>query len=234
MEHGVREVVERSEPVVLQTPGTSTNDDRVHLWLSEVSIGKPVRDSETSTDRRDPRVFPRECREAGATYKAPMFVTVCWKRGEDGSTVFQRRFKLCMFPVMVCSVACHLSFASRADLVLHGEESMEMGGYFILNGNERIIRLLIQQRRHYIMGLRRSAYSSRGPVFTEYATAIRCVAPDEHSGTIRVHYCTNGSAQFALVFRRQVRVCKLQVITNKIVKNHQYYIFCCPRLSKCQ
>ena len=41
-----------------------------------------------------------------------------------------------------------------------------MGGYFLLNGIERIIRLLIQQRRHYIMGMVRSAYARRGPTFS--------------------------------------------------------------------
>ena len=35
--------------------------------------------------------------------------------------------------------------------VVSGEERHEVGGYFILNGIERIIRLLIQQRQHYIM-----------------------------------------------------------------------------------
>ena len=52
---------------------------------------------------------------------------------------------------------------------------MEMGGYFICNGIERIIRLLIQQRRHYIMALHRSAYLKRGPNFTDAATLIRRV-----------------------------------------------------------
>ena len=48
-----------------------------------------------------------------------------------------------------------------------------MGGYFICNGIERIIRMLIQQRRHYIMGLRRSAYHKRGKDYTDAATLIR-------------------------------------------------------------
>ncbi len=51
---------------------------------------------------------------------------------------------------------------------------MEMGGYFICNGIERIIRMLIQQRRHYIMALRRSAYHKRGNNYTDAATLIRC------------------------------------------------------------
>ena len=48
-----------------------------------------------------------------------------------------------------------------------------MGGYFICNGIERIIRMLIVQRRHYIMGLKRSAYKKRGNNYTETATLLR-------------------------------------------------------------
>ncbi len=50
---------------------------------------------------------------------------------------------------------------------------MELGGYFICNGLERIVRMLIQQRRHYIMALRRSAYHKRGSDFTDAATLLR-------------------------------------------------------------
>lgn len=62
----------------------------------------------------------------------------------------------------------------RAELVRRGEESTEMGGYFICNGIERIIRMLILQRRHYIMALKRSAYLKRGSNYTDAATMIRC------------------------------------------------------------
>ena len=48
-----------------------------------------------------------------------------------------------------------------------------MGGYFVCNGIERIIRLLVQQRRHYIMAMRRSAYHKRGANYTDAATLIR-------------------------------------------------------------
>ena len=61
----------------------------------------------------------------------------------------------------------------RRQLVAHKEESIEMGGYFICNGIERIIRMLIVQRRHYIMGLKRSAYKKRGNNYTETATLLR-------------------------------------------------------------
>lgn len=53
------------------------------------------------------------------------------------------------------------------------------------------------------MAMKRGAYSSRGPTYTQFATAIRCVAPDEHSSSVRVHYLSDGSARVAIVFRRQ-------------------------------
>ena len=61
----------------------------------------------------------------------------------------------------------------RQQLIRRREESMEVGGYFICNGLERIIRMLIQQRRHYVMALRRSAYQKRGNTFTDAATLLR-------------------------------------------------------------
>lgn len=48
-------------------------------------------------------------------------------------------------PVMVKSAACYLRNMNRQQLVAAKEESTEFGGYFICNGIERIIRLLILQ-----------------------------------------------------------------------------------------
>ena len=79
-----------------------------------------------------------------------MLATVAWTFGDIGA-IFRRDFRICMFPVMVASKVCNLFGFSQDELISRGEEGHEMGGYFILNGNERIIRLLVQQRRHYIM-----------------------------------------------------------------------------------
>lgn len=53
------------------------------------------------------------------------------------------------------------------------EEATEMGGTFICNGIERIIRMLILPRRHYIMAECKSAYKNRGPGYSDMATSIR-------------------------------------------------------------
>ena len=62
----------------------------------------------------------------------------------------------------------------RSQLVELQEEGTEFGGYFIVNGIERVVRMLIQPRRHYILASRRSAYRKRGSSYTDAATVVRC------------------------------------------------------------
>jgi DNA-directed RNA polymerase I subunit RPA2 len=91
---------------------------------------------------------------------------------------------------------------TRDQLVSAKEESTEFGGYFVCNGIERIIRMLILQRRHYIMGLKRGAYLKRGANYTPWATMIRCVRPDQSSATVRLHYLADGGVNFAFTMRK--------------------------------
>ena len=44
---------------------------------------------------------------------------------------------------MVRSVNCHLNGLSEEELVKKHEDMAEFGGYFIINGNERLIRMLV-------------------------------------------------------------------------------------------
>lgn len=44
----------------------------------------------------------------------------------------------------------------------------EMGGYFIINGLEKVIRMLIMPRRNFPLAVTRHKWKNRGPGFTEY------------------------------------------------------------------
>jgi len=105
-------------------------------------------------------------------------------------------------PIMVRSSACHLRGLAGSQLRAVGEEGTEFGGAFVCNGIERIIRLLVLQRRHYVMALRRQAYTKRGANYTPLATVVRCVCPDQSSATVRCHYLTDGCVNFAITLRR--------------------------------
>lgn len=68
---------------------------------------------------------------------------------------------------------------SPEELVKHREHEQEWGGYFIIKGHERLVRMLIMTRRNYPLAIKRSSWKARGSLFSEYGVQIRCVAADE-------------------------------------------------------
>ncbi|EEC67242.1 hypothetical protein OsI_34174 [Oryza sativa Indica Group] len=98
-------------------------------------------------------------------------------------------------PVEITSKLCHLRGADSEKLIFHGEEATEMGGYFICGGMERLVRILILQKRNYPMGLIRGSFVNRGAGYTDKAVIIRCVQDDQSSVTIKLYYLLNGSAR---------------------------------------
>jgi DNA-directed RNA polymerase I subunit RPA2 len=115
------------------------------------------------------------------------------------------------------SVRCNLRSMSSNDLVRHNEEPEEFGGYFIINGNERIIRYLILPRRHHVIALVRPSFQGRGPSYTQYAVQIRCVRPDQTSATNALHYLSNGIAMLRFTWRKQEYVIPIMLILKALV-----------------
>lgn len=50
---------------------------------------------------------------------------------------------------MVRSKFCNLHGLNEDELVKKKEDMHELGGYFIVNGNERLIRMLVMNKRNY-------------------------------------------------------------------------------------
>lgn len=114
---------------------------------------------------------------------------------------------------------------SSAELVSKHEEPEEFGGYFIVNGNERLIRYLILPRRNHVISLIRPSFTNRGPSYTPYAVQIRCVRPDQTSATNTLHYLSNGSAMLRFSWRKQEYVIPIMLILKALVGASDKEIF---------
>jgi DNA-directed RNA polymerase I subunit RPA2 len=123
------------------------------------------------------------------------------------------------------SVRCNLRSMSSAELVAHHEEPEEFGGYFIINGNERLIRYLILPRRNQVIALSRPSFTNRGPSYTPSAVQIRCVRPDQTSVTNTLHYLSNGSAMFRFSWRKQEYVIPIMLILKALTGASDKEIF---------
>ena len=114
---------------------------------------------------------------------------------------------------------------SSAALVTKNEEPEEFGGYFIINGNERLIRYLILPRRNHVISLIRPSFSNRGASYTQYAVQIRCVRPDQTSVTNTLHYLSNGSAMLRFSWRKQEYIIPIMLVLKALVGASDKEIF---------
>jgi len=163
-----------------------------------MTTGKRARDRASSSTAA---MYPRHAREGRATYQAELNGVFCFR---EGDTVIDRvTRRLGEVPVMVCSSFCNLHGLSPAELIDRGEEEYELGGYFICNGVEKVVRMVVVPRRNHMIALRRPSNANRGPLFTDFALSMRCVRSDQCGVTNHLHYLMNGSMTVRFSIRRQ-------------------------------
>lgn len=68
---------------------------------------------------------------------------------------------------------------SPAEQVKKGEHADEWGGYFVVKGHERLVRMLLITRRNYPVAIKRSSWRARGALFSDVGLQIRCVKKDQ-------------------------------------------------------
>jgi len=184
----------------------------IKIWVENIKIGKPTRDSGMGRTGGN-ALLPRECRERSLVYAGPITGNLCYTIIErrNGIVVNRTRAPTKMvknfgsMPIMVGTKACHLDGLTPEQLIAYREESYEAGGYFIVNGNERCIRMLQIPRRNHPTSIQRSNYKNRGPTYTDLGVAIRCARHngDMSSITNTVHYLTTGGASLRFTARKQ-------------------------------
>src|SRR3972149_2325000 len=82
-------------------------------------------------------ITPAEGRLRNVSYSAPVMMEASVV--EDGKILESRFVHIGDIPVMVRSNACILNNFSTQKLIEHGEDPHDPGGYFIINGSERVI-----------------------------------------------------------------------------------------------
>ena len=82
-------------------------------------------------------ITPAEARLRNVSYVAPLMLEASVI--EDGKTLETRFIHIGDIPVMVKSDACILRNFSEQKLIDHAEDQYDPGGYFIINGSERVI-----------------------------------------------------------------------------------------------
>uniref|UniRef100_A0A5S6QQ32 DNA-directed RNA polymerase subunit beta n=1 Tax=Trichuris muris TaxID=70415 RepID=A0A5S6QQ32_TRIMR len=169
------------------------------------------------------KLLPYECRCRGITYKSKLS---CTFRVLLNGTVVQSSVRpLVDVPIMVRSRRCYLEKVTSEQLVTLKEEAKEFGGYFIVNGVEKIIRLLITTRRNYPIAINRPKWATLGAHYTPYGIYLRCVLDDHTAVVSTIHYLSSRRMTFCVYHKRRRFLLPFVVLLKALVEASDRFIF---------
>jgi len=109
-------------------------DLRHRLSFTGVSVEFPT--IEEASGAQGP-LYPLEARLRGVSYSAPIFLE--FREFKNERLMQEGKVKIGEFPIMVKSRLCRLYNLSPEESVKLGEDPRDPGGYFIINGSEKVI-----------------------------------------------------------------------------------------------
>ena len=136
IDHGLQEVIDEVGEIPIEVPEYPYKVKLGQIWIidPQTRISGPY---VTEVDGTKHEIYPIEARLRNLTYAAPIaleMTPVVDGREQDTELVY-----IGNIPVMLKSKLCFLSQLSREELIACGEDPDDPGGYFIVNGSERVI-----------------------------------------------------------------------------------------------
>jgi DNA-directed RNA polymerase subunit B len=136
IDHGLQEVIDEVGEIPIEIPESPYKVKLGQIWIidPQTRITGPYA---TEVDGTKHEFYPLEARLRNLTYAAPIaleMTPVIDGREQDTELVYVGNI-----PVMLKSKLCFLSQLSREELIACSEDPDDPGGYFVVNGSERVI-----------------------------------------------------------------------------------------------
>ena len=128
--------VERRMQEIVEEISENLVSDDFDIKLGKITIEKPLvieADGSTSV------LTPTEARLRNLTYSAPVFLEISIK--QSGQTE-NHNFEIGKIPIIVRSKTCNTYGMNKEQLEEDYIDPLDPGGYFIINGNERVIIMI--------------------------------------------------------------------------------------------
>jgi len=156
-----RVVTEMGEIIPTITP---SEIKEFKIKLDKISITKPWI---VEADGSKRPIYPSEARIRKLTYSAP--VTIEISAIIEGVQRESFVAHIGNIPIMLKSKYCHLTDMKREELIEHGEDPDDTGGYFVLNGNERLLITVedLAPNRLFVQKAKVGASKFVGKLFSE-------------------------------------------------------------------
>jgi len=132
IEEELQKIVEENKEV---EPTIIPQDiDEFKIRLDKIWVQKP---EITEADGSKRPIYPSEARLRKITYAAPIFMEV--SAHINGVQRESFTTQIGNLPIMLKSKYCHLYKLPKEELIAKGEDPDDTGGYFIINGSEKVL-----------------------------------------------------------------------------------------------
>ncbi|GAO46801.1 hypothetical protein G7K_1019-t1 [Saitoella complicata NRRL Y-17804] len=154
--HQIQDVVDDDNVITLDAFNQHTDTDgdrtaRYEIQFGQIYLSKP---EHTESDGVPTMLYPAEARMRNLTYAAKLYVDITTRKmiasapgatGPDTEWEIEHedaapsKIELGRVPIMLRSNYCLLNDLSDGDLQRQGECPYDLGGYFVINGSEKVI-----------------------------------------------------------------------------------------------
>jgi DNA-directed RNA polymerase subunit B" len=111
-----------------------TDIEDVYVKLGKVRVENPVvREADGAIEK----LYPNEARLRNLSYSAPLYLEMSVVTEDQETEPVEA--KIGQLPVMIKSRICNHVNLTDQEMVQYGEDPLDPGGYFIVNGTERVV-----------------------------------------------------------------------------------------------
>ncbi len=172
------------QTVVNRVKKIETNVEGFELQIGKIRV-EPPRFYEVKGGYK--QITPSEARLRNITYAAPLFLDVVPLFNGIERPTYSDVF-IGEIPVMVKSKLCYLSHMTDDELVEAGEDPEDPGGYFIINGSERVLVGIEDLVPNKIMTTAETTGTVAKVFSTRYGFRARCVVTRTKDGVLKLEF----------------------------------------------
>ncbi|MEI8363960.1 MAG: DNA-directed RNA polymerase subunit B'' [archaeon] len=127
--------IEEKVPEIVEEQSVIECNNEVKIVLSNVEVTRPeIVEADRSAKVR---LTPMEARHRNMTYSGSIYLDIRLYRKDV--LIDEKRSYVGEIPIMVKSKYCNISGLSNDELIEVGEDPMDLGGYFVVNGSEKVL-----------------------------------------------------------------------------------------------
>ncbi|MCW8965725.1 MAG: DNA-directed RNA polymerase subunit B'', partial [Candidatus Pacearchaeota archaeon] len=127
--------IENRMQEIVNEISNSINNEEFEIKLGKIEVSTPEM---VEADGSSSKIMPSEARLRNLTYSAPISMEITVKKDDQ---IDSEVVEIGKIPVMVKSKFCNTNGLNKDELVENYNDPLDTGGYFIINGNERVMTM---------------------------------------------------------------------------------------------